>query len=255
MSKLISGYLWAWRNWEAGSKSVSTIKKYYPNADIFINVDYEGAVDEYKAICQTNDYTFSKNSFQLGYCGNFGNVNVGRDCWSLESCIEWMDQLYTACKKTDSKYMMLLEEDDFVLKQISILNENFDIAIHPTLPSPIGVYRPNPIPSEFKNLISLYNGSCESPGYGAGGGTIFNRESMIISWEKAKPILSKDYNYLRRIDKIIGWQDYLMQFVMQIGGYQVIQNNKLCEHWEVGGKWNEFEIVTGMKDKFLIESI
>jgi hypothetical protein len=78
---------------------------------------------------------------------------------------------------------------------------------------------------------------------------------MIISWEKAKPILSKDYNYLRRIDKIIGWQDYLMQFVMQIGGYQVIQNNKLCEHWEVGGKWNEFEIVTGMKDKFLIESI
>lgn len=255
MNKLLSAYLWAWRNWEAGSKSVSTIKKYYPDADIFINVDYEGSIEEYKSICETNGYHFSKNAFQLGYCGNFNNINVGRDCWSLESCIEWMDQLYAACKKTDSLYMMLLEEDDFVLKQLSILETQFDIAIHPTVPSPTGVYRANPISIAFKNLIESYGGNSESPGYGAGGGTIFNRESMIISWEKTKPILIREYNYLRGVDKIIGWQDYLMQFVMQIGGYQIIQNTNLCEHWEVGDRWNEFEIVTGLKDKFLIDSI
>ena len=34
---------------------------------------------------------------------------------------------------------MLFEEDDFVLKPISILNEEFSMAIHPTSPSPTGV--------------------------------------------------------------------------------------------------------------------
>ena len=38
---------------------------------------------------------------------------------------------------------MLFEEDDFVLKPISILNEDFSMAIHPTVPSPTGRMRPN----------------------------------------------------------------------------------------------------------------
>jgi hypothetical protein len=42
MNKLVSGYLWAWTNWKAGSKSVSTLKRYYPDSDIFINVDFDG---------------------------------------------------------------------------------------------------------------------------------------------------------------------------------------------------------------------
>ena len=40
------------------------------------------------------------------------------------------------CKKTDSKYMMLFEEDDFILDTISILNLDFSMVIHPTAPSP-----------------------------------------------------------------------------------------------------------------------
>jgi hypothetical protein len=34
MNKLISGYLWAWTNYEAGEKSVNSLKKFYPDADI-----------------------------------------------------------------------------------------------------------------------------------------------------------------------------------------------------------------------------
>ena len=44
---------------------------------------------------------------------------------------------------------MLFEEDDFVLKPISILNEEFSMAIHPTAPSPTGRMRPNAIPYNF----------------------------------------------------------------------------------------------------------
>jgi hypothetical protein len=252
MSKLISGYLWAWTNWEAGQKSLTSLKKYYPDADIFVNVDYDGDIINYKRICKENNYTFSRNKFQLGYCGDFGNIKTGQECWPLESCVEWMDRLIEACKKTDSIYMMLFEEDDFVLKPISILDQNFSMAIHPTAPSPIGWYRPNHIPPEFTSLIKIHNGNPYSPGYAAGGGTIFNREEMIIAWEIAKPILIENFDYLRSINKIIGWQDYLMQFVMQLKGYDIIQNNNLGELWEVKDNWSQFEIITGFKDHTLI---
>jgi hypothetical protein len=174
-----------------------SLKKYYPDADIFINVDYDGDVDAYKKICEENNYVFSRNKFQLGYCGDFGNVKVGRECWPLESCVEWMDRLVDACKKTDSIYMMLFEEDDFVLKYISIIEYEFSIAIHPTLPSPIGWYRANGIPSEFTSFIEKHNGNSNSPGYAAGGGTIFNREHMIKAWEYSKPILIENFDYLK----------------------------------------------------------
>lgn len=252
MSKLVSGYLWAWKNTEAGLKSVNSLKKFYSDADIFINVDYEGDVETYKKICDENGFTFSRNNFQLGYCGDFGDVKTGRECWPIESCVEWMDKLIEACKKTDSIYIMLFEEDDFVLKPISILDYKFSIAIHPTNPSPIGWYRPNHIPSEFLSFIKKYNGDSDSPGYAAGGGTIFNREEMIDAWEFAKPILVENFDYLRSINKIIGWQDYLMQFIMQLKGYKVIQNDNLGELWEVKDNWPQSEIITGFKDHTLI---
>ena len=179
MSKLISGYLWAWKNYEAGFKSVNSLKKFYPNADIFINVDYDGDVTNYTNICDKNGFIFSRNNFQLGYCGNFTGKDVGYDCWTKENTFEWVRGIYEACLKTDSKYMILLEEDDFLLKESSILKEEFSMAIHPTAPSPIGRMRPNNIPNEYVMHISDKGGNPISPGYAAGGGTFFNREDTI----------------------------------------------------------------------------
>ena len=48
---------------------------------------------------------------------------------------------------------MLFEEDDFVLKPISILSEEFSMAIHPTSPSPTGRMRANAIPYQFKEYV------------------------------------------------------------------------------------------------------
>ena len=247
MGKIISGYLWAWRNTERGKKSVETLRKFYPDSDIFINVDFEGDIDTYKQISKEIDATFTVNNFQLGYCGNFGQVDVGYLCWSKESTFEWVRGIYEACLKTDSKYFMLLEEDDFVLKPISILDTKFSMAIHPTNPAPNGNYRANAIPQYFKNFISNNGGNPVSPGYASGGGVIFNRLEFIKSWETKKDIIWENYDDLKNYNKIIGWADYILQFVMQLGGYEIIQNHQLCEEWEIPN-WNEFEIVTGLKD-------
>jgi len=250
MQKLVSCYLWAFKNVESGIKSVKTVKKFYENADVFINVDYEGDVENYTEHSKHINAIVTRNNFQLGYCGDFnsiyGRVVVGRDCWPKEYTFEWMRGLYEACLKTDSKYMILLEEDDFVLKPISILLEDFSMAIHPTDPSPVGIRRANYVPNEFTMYSYERGGVATCPGYASGGGTIFNREHFIDAWQKVKDNLWKDYDYLKSINKIIGWQDFVFQFIMMIGGYDIIQNHNLCEEWEVKD-WKNFEIVTGLK--------
>lgn len=254
MGKIISGYLWAYRNYGAGEVSVSSLREFYPDSDIFINVDYEGSIDEYTECGKSIGSTVTRNNFQVGYCGDFGNVKVGRPCWPKEHSFEWIRGLYEACKKTDSKYMILLEEDDYVLNSISILDTEFSMAIHPTMPSPIGTMRPNSIPNKFKEYIKQNGGNPESPGYAAGGGTIFNREHLISTWETHKDMLWDDYDMLKSINKLIGWEDYLLQFIMQLNGHEIIQNNQLCEHWEVSN-WESFEIVTGLKDHTLAKKL
>jgi hypothetical protein len=253
--KIISGYLWAWRNYESGYKSLKKLREFYPEADIFINVDYEGDIENYEKISNEIGGTFSRNNFQIGYCGDHGAAIVKRDSWSRESTFEWIRGIYDACLKTESIYMILLEEDDFILQPISLLEYEFDMAIHPTDPSPIGWHRANFIPLEFKKYIQQNNGNPNSPGYASGGGTIFNRLSFIKAWEENKNKIWEDYDMLKDINKIIGWADYILQFIMQLEGYVIIQNNNLCEEWEVKDKWKNFEIVTGLKNMDEIKNL
>ena len=252
MSKLVAAYLWAWRNYESGEKSLASVRKFYPDADLFINVDYEGDLYSYKAVGQRLEATVTRNKFQIGYCGNFGNVNVGYECWSKEAAFEWVSGFYNACKNTDAKYIFILEEDDFILKPVSMLSEDVSIGIHPTFPSPIGVYRANAIADIFYEYSMEVGGVTKCPGFGAGGGTFLNREHFIDSWDKVKDGLWEKYDELKSVQKIIGWEDFLVQYIMMLGGYPIDQNHRLCEHWEVPN-WNEYEIVTGLKDHTLID--
>ena len=251
MSKLISGYWWAWREVEAGKKSAQTLRKFYPDADLFFNVDYEGDVEGYTKVGEELGATVTRNRFQVGYCGNFGDRDIGYEHWTKEKAVEWLRGVYEACNKTDSKYIMLFEEDDFVLKPISILNEEFSMAIHPTAPSPVRM-RPNAIPTQFKEYAESVGGVGDSPGYASGGGTIFNRTQFIDSYERALDLYTKHFDEFCKTSKIYGWQDFLFQYVMQLAGYKIIQNPRLCEHWEVPN-FEGFEIITGLKQPELVQ--
>mgnify|MGYP000497953071 CR=1 FL=1 len=59
------------------------------------------------------DLYCSNNSFQIGYPGNHQQHNMGRECWPMDNAILWCDNIYWACKDSDSKFMIILEEDSF----------------------------------------------------------------------------------------------------------------------------------------------
>jgi len=252
MEKIISAYLWAWRNYESGHRSLKKLRQFYPDAGIFINVDYEGDIENYKRISDEMGGTFSRNNFQVGYCGDCLAAVVGRECWPKENAFEWIRGLYEACLKADTEYMLILEEDDFILKPLTILEYDFAMAIHPTAPSPAGVYRPNYLPPEFMEYSKRLGGIDYAPGYGAGGGCIFKPRYFVKAWEKCKDVLWEDYDKLVPINKIMGWQDFIVQFVMMIGGYEIVQNPYEAQPWEISN-WKDYEIVCGLKDHTLVE--
>ena len=165
-------------------------------------------MEGYQKVGEELGATVTRNKFQLGYCGNFGDRDIGYEHWTKEKAVEWLRGVYEACKKTDSKYMMLFEEDDFVLKPISILSEEFSMAIHPTSPSPTGRMRANFIPYQFKEYAEAVGGIGDSPGYASGGGTIFNRTQFIDSYERALDLYTKHFDEFCKTSKIYGWQDF-----------------------------------------------
>jgi hypothetical protein len=255
MNKRISGYLWAWTGIETGTIALKQLKKFHPDADIFINVDYNGSYDEYVEIGKQFDAVVTRNNFQVGYCGDFGDIKVGKPHWSKEESFEFIRGLYEACKKSDSKYMILLEEDNFLLKSLSMLNTEFSMLVHASMPSAAGNHRPNYLPPQFLEFSKNLGGVGNAPGYGAGGGCIFNREHFIKSWDIAKEPLWDAYDDLAKINKIIGWEDFIVQFVMMIGGYEIDQLYVAAQPWEQPNwrtaknyKGNDYEMICGLKD-------
>ena len=72
------------------------------------------------------------------------------------------------------------------------------------------------------------------------------------SYERALHLYLERFDAYCEINKIYGWQDFLFQYIMMLAGYKIIQNTKLCEHWEVPD-YEGFEILTACKDHNLIK--
>ena len=152
MKNELSAYLWGYQNIEAGEKSVETFKKFYPDSDLFLTVDVGGDIDGYTKISNKYNASIKINSIKVGRCGIFGDYSNSnpsgdenfRTHWPKENAFEWLNGIYDACLRTTSKYMIILEEDVFILKPISILNDEFGASI---------VTTNNPIPSVILNLI------------------------------------------------------------------------------------------------------
>jgi hypothetical protein len=158
--------------------------------------------------------------------------------------------------------MIILEEDSFILKPISIIKGNeFGIAGFE--------YNTNTIPDFLLDVITQIGGNTNIPtnifgnkGYGAGGGFIIDCKKWINSWEKFRPILESNYDTIASQSKLIGWSDCLAQLVIMAGGYEVIQNPKLTQTWFETSElypscknWRDAEIVDYLKDLETIKNI
>lgn len=256
MENLLNAYLWGYKNWEAAEHSFRKFKEFYPDGDIFIKVDKGGEFENYSKIAQKFDAECLENPFHIGYPGNHQDHNIGRECWPKDNAFLWCDNIYWTCKKSKSKFLIVLEEDTFILKPISIIKDNdFGIAGFE--------YNTNVLPSVLIDLVNQINGNVNIPinifgnkGYGAGGGFIIDCKKWIDSWEYFRPILDLNFDMIAKYSKLIGWSDCLAQIVIMAGGYEVVQNKQNVQTWyhertdlyPTYTHWSDYEIVDYLKD-------
>jgi hypothetical protein len=261
MKNLLNAYLWGYKNWEAADHCFRKFKQFYPDGNIFIRIDDGGDYENYLNVANKWNADISKNPFNIGYPGNHQDHNIGRECWPKDNSILWCDNIYWTCKKSNSKFLIILEEDTFVLKPISILSGEFGIAVFE--------YNTNVIPDALMNMVTQLNGNTNIPvgkwgkGYGAGGGFIIDCEKWIRSWEYFRPILELNYDMLTQYSKLIGWSDCLAQLVIMVGGFDVVINKQLGQTW-FGERpdlypeftnWRDCEIVDYIKDIEIIKNL
>jgi hypothetical protein len=251
MGKIIDAYLWGYKNYEAADVSFRKFKEFYPNSNIFIRVDIDGDYENYEKVANKYNANISKTPIKIGYPGNFNEKNIGRDGWPKENTFEWLNGIYLACKKSTSKYMIILEEDVFILKPITILNGEFGAAI---------VRTNNTMPYPVMNFIKSLFGNTSYNKYGCCGGCIINVEDFIRGWEYTKDELWQQYDILLNQTKLIGWSDCVLQIIIQCSGSSIVINEQLVEPWMqsegwISDDWRNYEIINYLKDIEIIKSL
>jgi len=250
MNQLVSAYLWGYKNYEAGVKSIQTFKKFYPNSDVFVRIDTDGDLKNYKLGLESYDVDIKLQEYKLGYPGKFisSGHNAGREHWPYKNLYTWLKSIYDCCKTTNSKYMIILEEDVFILKPISIIEDEFGVAI---------VRNKNYFPERIIKFIQEVGGNTNTRGYGACGGAIISVEHFIKGFELAIPLLENQFEDISTHTILVGWSDMMLQVIIMCSGGSVVVNEQLIEPWMeeqkwISDNWENYEIVNYLKDHTLI---
>jgi hypothetical protein len=249
--QLISAYLWGYKNYEAGVKSIQTFKHFYPTSDVFVRIDIDGDLENYKSCLSELNINIASQESKLGYPGKFSpsGHDAGREHWPYKNLYTWLKSIYDCCKTTDSKYMIILEEDVFILKPISIIESEFGVAI---------VRNKNYFPERIIEFIKEVGGNIETAGYGACGGAIINVQDFIKGFDLAMPLLEDQFEDIASYTKFVGWSDMMLQVIVMCGSGSVAINWQLIEPWMeeqrwILDSWVNYEIVNYLKDHTLIE--
>ena len=238
MENKLSAYLWGYTNYQAGSKSVETFRKFYKDEDVFIRVDTDGDIKNYTESTDTLSVDIQLQKKKVGYPGMFREHDAGRDHWPYENLHTWLTSIYDCCKLTHSKYMVILEEDVFLMKPISIIDTEFGIAI---------VRNRNHFPIELRGFIESREGNPQSDGYGGCGGAIINTQAFIKGYDIAMKPLKKQFDGLATRTKLVGWSDMMLQVIVMCGKGKVVVNQELIEPW-MEDNWKDYEMVNYLKD-------
>jgi len=268
---ILSGYLWGYDRPYTADICFKKFRESYSDGKLYFRLDVGGKEEEHKEICDKWGAKFLKNPMKVGRCGWMGHYEdweekgsdaLGRECWPKENAFTWMDGVYEAAKDCNSEYLIVMEDDTFILRPISVIEEGFGISVCE--------YNCNQLPNYLCNFIDEIGGDSDIPrnlfgrrGYGAMGGFIINCETFIKGWDKLKPILDERWDEIREQTHLIGWVDVLPQLaVMSVKG-KVIMNTQHVQTWykerpdlyPAHSTWEDYEIVDFLKDEHIIKNL
>lgn len=103
-----------WKYPKSYKNTLDNVRKYYPDSDIF--VFFDGSRDdlkEYLEVAEEYNCIVSVRSNELGFISRSDSIKT-----NLPKQLEWVDRIKSACEASESEWVMLLEDDVLIKKEI-----------------------------------------------------------------------------------------------------------------------------------------
>jgi hypothetical protein len=239
-----SVYYPVYNNDYSTNRILSQFRSIYPN--VHVRIVSDKGID-YKLTAKKYDCEYIYYNYHIGLWGHNHKMVLDKThCygWNKEEGLEYLNRLYSFINSTDTKYILLMEDDIFIQNQISIVNFNFDF----TQVIPGG----NQLSDETKLICSVFNKNHTVDWYGCCGGHFLNRDVFIECYERCYKFIEENYNLFLSVEKHIGWMDTLNNLVFNLCGKVGIENTDYHEGFDNPQNKAIFHDYNGRDEKWKI---
>jgi len=196
--------------WESGRM----IRKYHPNAPIFLSLDGNADLEQYRYTAIMLGAEWMVNKATMGY-------PVQPYGYQREKVLEWFKRLYIGFAKMDVSHVMMWEEDSLFLGPVEF-DENWGMACH-------NIQVGNEIHPGVLTLIQDFSDKKpKTKRYGSGGCSIFKREPLLEHYHEIYKWLDGNLDWIQNsFYPQLGWMDCLMTVVYMLCGEDYHVNPQL----------------------------
>ena len=173
---------------------IENVRKHHPDNYYFLAID--GPRIEYMNLVE------KFNLDHVSYDKPLGGP-VAPYGYNLETTLRFLERFYEACKRCNTNHIIMMEDDVLIVKPITV-NPRWD---HVGADTKVG----NVLPNIVLDLIQSHCGSRPNPfQYGAGGGTIFNKNVFLVNYNKNVEWFKKHFENIQEYYPTIGYIDCFM---------------------------------------------
>jgi hypothetical protein len=161
------------------------------------------------------DFSILEKEFPFHIIYKYESKNVKVGYWkNKEECAEWFRRVKNACEVLTSDNIIILEEDVLINRDMTTMPLLYALCGPRGHTSNYINYRVE----EFINKHGIRKGEYKI--YGGCGGSVFNKEIFLKTYDWYIPFLMKWYNYLDEISHtLIRHQDYCLTLMFNLAGY------------------------------------
>jgi hypothetical protein len=170
-------------------KMVENVRKYYPDAYYFLGSDN---ADDLSDIAIDNNCDYYPFKTKVGY-----------PSYNLEKLLLWLERFKLACQKCGTSHIMMMEDDVWIKKQITI-EEDWEMVGHDIR---IG----NVIPGFIIDSIESFSGTKPlTDQYGCGGGSIFKVSTFLNNYDRVVEWFKENHDWFQIKYNPLGYMDCYM---------------------------------------------
>jgi len=192
---------------------MQNVRQHYPNSNYIILVDKVDEDVDYLPLAAKYNTDILYSQFRNGY-------PVQPYGYQKDKLLEFLKRMYIGCLRCTEEYVMMLEEDNVILKPITIPVG--------TIVMGYNTIDGNDYPQQFVDL--LQNWSNKEPKfkkYGSCGGTIIHRATFIKEYFAMVYFIELNLEEIFTYYPAAGWHDCFMTYLFQAVGYDYTPNPKL----------------------------